>query len=533
MQELLSFIVSAVAVAAAVWILHHGRSEFRTLERDARQLREDLGMAGAILRNASSREEFARTFDQTSQRLVELPIFGPVWDEFRESLVVFDMDARLVMSARDPYEFLGPRLLDASEVDQRRIEAVPNRLIAYGLIFTFIGLVLSLVIASFGLTTDDLAQIRMALTGLLAAAAIKFITSIFGIYASIQFTHKRSELLNQIDTLSAEICKQLDRLTYPLRADVVAEASHRELQQQTALLQRGNEDLATTVAARLDETLRDNLGSAIQPVADQIDAMGRNIADMNQRALSEMVEKFSKELGGAAREHSERMTTMLYQVERTIADLPSRIEGAGDRFSDQLKTATDDMERSLDRAGNNFGEVLVKTEQELGVLAGQFGRVSELLGGTIERLERTETGAAERIDRAESTLTLAVQQISTVIERADTAIAALAPLTAMASQMEALARSLERANDGTAQMLARSVAMLDESRAASDGLARSAQAFAASTTQLQGAIAGVFERMAAGIDIFRSRIEETIENADSASAEISSRLLAAVRQVEK
>jgi len=123
------------------------------------------------------------------------------------------------------------------------------------------------MIAAVGLSADDVEQVRAVLNALLVAAGFKFITSIAGIASSIWFTSKRSELLNTIDELSAGIGRQLDRLTTPLRADIMAEANHKELVRQSLLLESGNEDLANAIATRLDETLRANLSDAITPVA--------------------------------------------------------------------------------------------------------------------------------------------------------------------------------------------------------------------------------------------------------------------------
>lgn len=529
-MQILNSFTSVAAVLLALWILYEARREFIVLRVDSRQLTHDLEVAGMVLEHVRDREEFADSFPITSSQLLELEIFGPVWDEFRESLVV-DEEERVVRSARDPYEFLGPRLLDASEVDQRRIEAVPNRLIAFGLIFTFLGLMLSLVIAGFGLSTDSLPQMRATLNALLFAAALKFITSIAGIFSSIVFIHKRSELLNTIDARSAAIGRQLDRLTVPLRADIVAEASYKELARQSHLLESGQQELANAIATQLDATLRANLADAVKPVADRIGEMGQTIAKMNQDALNNMVAQFSRELGGAARDHADRLERSMYQLETTMKGVPESIqkaseaiEKAGKAFGEASEAAIAATELRLTQAGDTFAELLTETEKNLGAAGVALAQVATLLTGMVDRIEQTEAASSDRAQRAEETLRLAVEQISRVLERADTAAEGLAQLTPLAQRLEQVGGSLFKANEINSALIARSEEMLATSRSAGDVLSRTAASYSESTARLQVSLTSVFEQIAAGIDLFRSRLEETVEQLDEDAARIADRL---------
>lgn len=532
-MQIWNYLASAAAAVLALWILYDARREFIALRSDSSQLTYDLQVAGMVLEQVNEREEFADSFQVTSSRLLELEIFGQIWDEFRESLVV-DGEARIVRSARDPYEFLGPRLLDASKVDQRRIEAVPNRLIAFGLIFTFIGLVASLMIAALGLSTDDVQQVRAVLNTLLVAAAFKFITSIFGIGSSIWFINKRSELLNAIDELSAAIGRQLDRLTVPLRADIMAEASHKELVRQSNLLETSHEGLANAIATQLDRTLRANLSDAIMPVADSIGRMSETIAEINRKALKDIIDQFSKELGGAARDHAKRLEESLYQLETTMKSVPDSIEKAsiafdtaGAAFGEATEAAVAATELRLTQAGNVLAELLNQTEENLGSTGLAFAQVADLLAGMVDRIEQTENASSERARRAEETLGLAVEQISRVLERADTAVAGLAQLAPMSQRLEQVAASLARANDTSAALVARSQEMLESSRSTGEILSRTAASYSQSTAKLEESLRSVFEQLAAGIDLFRSRIEETIDGLDEEATKIVTRLRAA------
>lgn len=533
----LNAILSGVAIAIALTIVYAAIRERSLLGRSAGQLVHDLQIAKTVLYSITRRDEFAEKFEATSAQLDTLEIFGPVWDEFRESLDIDAVDG-VVRSARDPYEFLGPRLLDASDVDQRRIEAVPNVLIALGLIFTFVGLILSLLIAGSGLSADSFPEVRAALTALLTAAGFKFVTSIAGIASSIWFTLERSKLLNHIDALSAAIARQLDHLTAPLRADILAEASHRELVHQSNLLERSHEGLAAAIATQLDQTLQANLSNAItvafRPFVERIDEMGRTIAEMNQDALNNMVKQFSKELGGAAREHSERMEKLLFQVEQTLKEIPAgiskaatAIESAGATFSDVTGAAVAVAEQRLAQSGNIFAEMLAETERNLGSAGLALRQASDLLQGTVARLEQTENAASQRTDRAEETLRLAVEQISRVLERTDSVANALAPMTALAQQLGELGRSMATANESNLAALARSEQVLSGSRTASETLGKTASSFADSTSKLRVDVTALFEQLAAGIDLFRSGVEETLQQLDQESVRIVGRMAAA------
>lgn len=532
-MQLLNYLASGAVVLLALWILYVAHREFVALESDSQQLTHDLQVAGDVLKHVKEREEFADSFAITHERLLDLDIFGPVWDEFRESLVI-DKEERIVRSARDPYEFLGPRLLDASTVDQRRIEAVPNKLIALGLIFTFGGLVVSLMIAGAGLQTDDVQRVRAVLNTLLIAAGFKFITSIVGIGSSIWFISKRSELLNNIDELSASIARRLDHLTTPLRADIVAETSYKELVHQSHLLATGQEGLAKAIATQLDETLRANLADAIQPVADSIGRMSETIAEINRKALKDIVEQFSKELGGAARDHAKRLEESLYQLETTMKSVPDSIEKAslafetaGAAFGDATEAAVAATELRLTQAGNVLGELLSQTETNLGSAGVAFAQVADLLAGMVERIEQTENASSERAQRAEETLRLAVEQISRVLERADTAVEVLAPMPSLAQRLEQVAGSLVKVSESHATLIARGEDLVGTSRSTGEALSRNAASYSESNARLQTSLTSVFEQLAAGIALFQSRIEETVEQLDEDATRIVARLQSA------
>ena len=178
--------LSAVLVIGAVVIWSH-------LRRRLQPVLAGLEGALAIVEDAPTPAAFRDRFPSVNEALAANPIIGEAWRSFAQTLVPVPGRDKLLGATRRPADDLNETILASAGVNLRFHTAVPNYLVGLGLLFTFLGLVAALYFASAGVTAANVQEAQGALHDLLAAATLKFVTSIAGLGASIAYSLREKD----------------------------------------------------------------------------------------------------------------------------------------------------------------------------------------------------------------------------------------------------------------------------------------------------------------------------------------------------
>lgn len=450
MGNVVSLGLTLAAFGAAVWIVYFAIARFSQLSRALGALKGELASCTNLLMEVRDPEEFGTVFDDADARIRSTTVVGDAWAEYAATLV--RVSRRGLIAPRRPADFFGPELVYRSGIDMRRFDAVPSQLVGMGLFFTFVGLAVSLWIAQTGME-QSFEDARLALVNLLAASSIKFVTSIVAIGASLWFGYRKNILVRDVEAVAETFSRQVERLTLPSHVGPMLDATYLELCRQSEILERSDEDLAGAIAAQLDATLRANLSSAISPVADAIREMSERVAGMNEASLKYIVDRFTQELGSAAREHSARVAELLDQVARSVEGVPKRIDAASTHFHSAITSVTDRMEMSLKSSGDTLDSLLSSASAGLEKSAGAFAEVSARLDQSLQQAKAVGENFSESSARFNEMSTLAVTQLSDAAERMGRASDAIAPLAELGTRVEHLGEQLIRSQEAASAYL--------------------------------------------------------------------------------
>ena len=252
-------------------------------------------------------------------------------------------------------------------------ETMPNLLIGFGLMCTFIFLAIALQQAGVALQALDATsrQQDQALQGLIATAGGKFITSIAGLFASLVWNWRAKVALESLQASLDEWCHHL-RAVLP---DNAAELSVRvQLSLFEALLQENREQARHL--KNLEEALAQDVSAAmtreLQPAFDRLQGLA-SFQDATQ-GLGEMVQT----------------------LRGTLQEL--------DQSSARAAQARLDEARQLGEASSGLGT-------GLGQLQGTLGHLQQAMG-QIEQTATHFAQAAERIERAVGLQNTSAEQLA-------------------------------------------------------------------------------------------------------------------------
>lgn len=536
------YLLFALAVLAAAWIIFHGLRTFGKLRARLGKLTDELEAMTDVLAACDRPAAFAADYQRVSTAAGTGPITGAVWREFARTLVWSDGlrperapadavdDDVAVRSPRPASDVFNISIIDRSEIDFRSFDGVPNELVGLGLMFTFIFLVLTLAIASAGLQGNT-ADLQRALDRLIVAVGSKFLTSVVAIFASLLFTFFKNQELNKLDRKLEQLCARLDALVPPIAHEELALASRDELAHQSALLSKGNVDLAQEIAVQLDKTLRANLPEAIAPLIGEVRAMVQNIGEINESILNNLIRGFIDQLGTSVQQHSDNMIKTLGEVSLAIEAMPAQIKAAGDRFELVFDGVTERIEATLQGSAQSLEALLRQAGDSVAASGTALGAISEQLRTMLAEVQATEQAIGARGERAEAAGQQALSDLARGAGQVASATTALQPLADLGVRIEALTAQLLEVTGGMQSFAASSSATIVQTRGAAEALSRSAGEFGTSVAALEAALDGVFGKLSSGVDAFRDRVNGTVEGVDYNLGVAVSRLAELVAQM--
>ena len=429
------------------------------------------------------------------------------WDEFRETLIVPDVDdvSRVVWNTVRPQDFFNAH---EAGLHFRFYRALPNIFVGVGLLLTFVGLVSALFFATQGIdqsaTVEDT---QKALQNLLHAATFKFYTSIAGLAASILFVVALRVGTRIIDggfeRLSAALEGRLEFVTregLAFKQIALAEKQHEELQ-------RLNTDIAIAIGQRveaaLNNTLPRHLEAALAPLSQRLESVSANLSDNNVDALGHLAESFSHQLTGAAQGQFEQLATVLSDLKSSLDGMKERMDESGSNLAENVRTSTDEMRTAIGAMTHALNEIVGKVqtgiEQSDAALERQVETLNDRLGHVADqlaqRLEDIGTGIMGRTNDA-------TQQF--------------------AGQVAVAGQSFEKAAEATAGRIRDAVN--DISRGAEAAGERAADAVRSSTEALQQALraaAEEFGRVESQMASYRDTMRHVAESTSRAGNTIA------------
>ena len=439
------------------------------------------------------------------------PNLASSWMETEERVITVSIGAesKKVMFG-SPKDLWNSSALLSRRFNLGLAEAVPNILVGVGLFFTFVFLSWALVDTTAALTQtgSSAKETERAISELLKVAGGKFLTSLAGLLASIVWTYKSKRALNDLHKACETLLDSLGKVVPGHGAEVLlrqqvelasdnlalSEELLTEARERTGTFKRSEPDLAVTLAGAITKSFSPQMEAMTAKLVAAIDGLSEKLGTMNQEALQKMLQDFAAMLKQAT-------DSEMAQLRQTLAELASKLEGAGIKLgegageaadslsqagaelvarvheiSENLAKSATNMETAADsvKLAMNDLDGTIRDAADMGKRGADF--VNEALdktGRTIQSLDSISGGLAdaasalqsvggkiaEVVDNVEE---LSREQRAVVAAVKEVAPAAQVAVERVASVLETVGRQSKESIEATAATLTRTVASITE-----------------------------------------------------------------------
>ncbi len=289
-------------------------------------------------------------------------------------------------------------------------ETMPNLLIGFGLMCTFVFLAVALQQAGLALNALDVSarQQDQALQSLIATAGGKFITSIAGLLCSLVWNWRAKISLSSLQT-------SIDALCHTLRSkipDNAAEASMRVqlslfqeiLQQNRAQvvelkrLEGGLTNAGTQAAGELTKAgsvLTQGISTGMASFSDAVQALAQTIQTTNSTVTT--LDTALSRAATAGQQGAQQVESLMAQLSHTLGNLQT-VMGGLQSTADKVDASADKFQSSalaIEKAvttqhetANTFKDSAHTTEQSLETVRTHLMDAQKALNGTVDALTK-------------------------------------------------------------------------------------------------------------------------------------------------
>ena len=289
-------------------------------------------------------------------------------------------------------------------------ETMPNLLIGFGLMCTFIFLAVALQQAGLALNALDVSarQQDQALQSLIATAGGKFITSIAGLLCSLVWNWRAKISLGNLQS-------SIDALCHTLRSkipDNAAEASMRvqlslfqeilqQNQAQVAELKRlegGLTNAGSQAAGELSKAgavLTQGITTGMASFGDAVQALAQTIQTTNSTVHT--LDTALSRAATAGQQGAQQLESLMAQLSQTLGSLQTvmgglqstadKVDATADKFQTSA-TAIENAVTTQQETANTFKDSARTTEQALETVRTHLMDAQKALNGTVDALTK-------------------------------------------------------------------------------------------------------------------------------------------------
>ena len=383
-QYLLQLEQLAVPLAIAAVIVVFSLISFGVWAWRIRQVRADVVGLDARLQSSKGSSRDALTLAEAQTTDIELKF---LLRETEAGLIDLPTQHGMSPGPRISYSFRSHadtwtvRSVLGGRMNLALFETMPNLLIGFGLMCTFIFLAVALQQAGLALNALDVSarQQDQALQSLIATAGGKFITSIAGLLCSLVWNWRAKVALENLQS-------SIDTLCHTLRArvpDNAAEASVRmqlalfqdildENRAQVSQLRRFEGDFANAIGDALARNMQPAFDKLAQ-LADSIQTSSQSFGDAGSQAAGELSKAgaaMSQGIENGLASFNNAVSTLAQTIQTTRATV-TELDGAIGRAATAGNQGTQQLETLL----ASFGQTLASVQ---GAVSGLQGTVDQI-----------------------------------------------------------------------------------------------------------------------------------------------------------
>lgn len=334
--------------------------------------------------------------------------YGDLWQEFDESLVCV---GEHLYNTLDASHFFNHYSLARGLTDNRFLAAVPGFLTAIGVIGTFAGLLMGLSEiqdAGFGSVDSGVDEIKAGIGGMIAGAAVAFMTSVWGIGSSVVFNFVEKILERSIRASISQLQNQIDSLYQRL----TAEKSLADIEGHNRESREIMQTLAEKIGERMQEALLKSTGEIKNSLVQSLkDILGPNIERLVDKAnsgaetaLQNLVERFMEGMRHEGQRQSEQMNTAAANVQGALDNMHSGLNDFVQRLNKQMENIAE-SNRSIMQGVQKHLTERIDTQQQ------QANERDQALHSQIQQLRSSQESLSNNLNQMIDTQTTQQRRI--------------------------------------------------------------------------------------------------------------------------
>lgn len=315
----------------------------------------------------SGEEAFAANFESLDEAFAEHPMLGHGWGEFKDSLIwPPQLDgANVIGNSHEAAAYFDAPGLAQGQFNLRFVQAVPGYLTGGGILGTFIGLVAGISLASTGLGSDNLNDIKNALTPLLKGASVAFLTSVVGLFLSMLFSAAEKYHLHRIEQDVEQWNAALDKRLRRVTPEQLARKQIEEALKQTLQLETFNTDMAMSIAAELEGRMQKSFGPQLGLVATGLQELKGQQPQFSEDLLNKVSASLRDALSGAAGTEMERMGETLSGLVSILQQSAGMLSSGQSEMAQAVSGIIERIEQAFGQSASSLSSETTKVIERL------------------------------------------------------------------------------------------------------------------------------------------------------------------------
>ena len=294
-------------------------------------------------------------------------------------------------------DFISPDDVLPARVNRYLARAIPQILIALGIVGTFVGLVRAL--PATGSTDTSAEAMEALLEGVTGGMSLAFSTSILGISTSLVFLWINRSLFRILERRVTDVSS--------LTSDIYPTISEQEaLHIQITLLEEGVNSvktvgtdisiaLAEAIAPAFDKSLREHMGPAVQSIQDAVNKLLDVTSEQRTEGLEKIVDTFTSSMNAALGDQFQELGKVLAGTVESQQSIQTGLAEFNENLTSSAVAQTKLIEET-NRAARTLGESLDRLEQishSLGEAAGMVAEAGIQLEGSAKTAADAQAAA--------------------------------------------------------------------------------------------------------------------------------------------
>ena len=499
---------------------------------------------------------------EINEEMASRASYGDLWREFDESLVCAK---DCLYNTLDASHFFNHYSLARGLTDNRLLAAVPSFLTAIGVIGTFAGLQIGLSEikdAGFGSVDSGVDEIKAGIGGMIAGAAIAFMTSVWGIGSSVLFNFVEKILERSVRSSISQLQNRIDSLYQRLTAEkslADIEGHNRESREiMQTLAEKIGEGMQKALIKSTDEIKNSLVESLESILGPNIERLVDNANAGAEKALTDLVERFMQAMSDEGQRQSEQMSAaaagvsgaldnmhsglndFVQRLDRQMDDIAQRnrsiMQGVQNRLTEQIDTQQQQanerdqalhsqmqqLQSSQESLSNNLNQMIeAQTTQQQSILdqilgvAGEAESMANHNQAVGNQLDRTANAFGEQVN--------ALRELSQSLREASTALAE--DIRQATQTAQTLMQQNERIGKRSEEILEETRELSQSLLAATDTLDKTARKSTEGLQQVEQHFNALTERLKKNNEEFREQVENLLSGyADQVSGQTRERL---------